>query len=377
MSFLFFSTASIYTANPTGGIRRYRELVEYHNKKGDIVVCSMDDSFLMKSHGINNHIQIKEGCATGWYKLLPPIYRIFVTNRGVISKLNHNGFDKVVVFDIPPTLGLISWGFKNIIMLVRKDLISYELVSSKGSILKYCKVAIQWVWELICLLKTKKIICQCNFDKDLMKGRHPMLHKLIDKKVFIQINNVNPSWIVSNSTTSEGFIELDQNFKYRVCFIGGFDDARKGQDFFLNTALSILEEKDDFEFILIGGGAKLNHYKNSYNQKGIVFLGRLDNPLNVLKQCDLLIVPSLADSCPNTVMEALYNDVLVLGSKRGGIPEILKDEESLFDLEVVQLKEKILKIKSEPVYQRMIKELQKNRKSQLSFNWAEIITRLI
>ena len=55
------------------------------------------------------------------------------------------------------------------------------------------------------------------------------------------------------------------------------------------------------------------------------------------------MVPSWSDSCPNTVLEALYNEIAVIGSKAGGIPEILIDKDSLFDLNKVSLKESILR----------------------------------
>ena len=118
-------------------------------------------------------------------------------------------------------------------------------------------------------------------------------------------------------------------------------------------------------------------YKKRFDHPQIKFLGRMDNPLSVLKECDLLIVPSLADSCPNTVMEALYNDILVLGSKRGGIPEILVDEESLFDFDVNKVAQRVIDLKNNSKSRAVLSKLQRQRKEELTFDWAERIVSLI
>ena len=347
--YLLFSTSQIYTDNPTGGIRRYRELCEYINKVDDAIICSFDETTDMISLGYN-HVHINEGKNIGLYKILPPIFRIFYQNRRIISQLRKNGYDKIVVFDTAPTFALAVWGFRHITMLIRKDVFEYEKVSSRSIILfRYLKLTMLWVWEIVCLLSVDKIITQCAFDRDILKSRHPILASVVDKKTQIQINNVNPSWIVRKSSEVSSEVQLGSHNSFRICFIGGFDDARKGQDFFLETAQTLLRKGEEFEFVLVGGGSNLSKYKDLYKHRSILFCGRLQNPLSVLKECDLLVVPSLADSCPNTVMEALYNEILVLGSKRGGIPEILKDEESLFDLDKNELVHKILNIKNDEV----------------------------
>ena len=249
---------------------------------------------------------------------MSPIFRIFFTNRKILKSLRKKDFDKVVVFDEAPTTALIVWGFRHITMLIRKDSIGYERVSFKGNpILRDIKLSLLWFWELLCVIGVQRVVTQCEYDRNVIQKRHPLLSGLIGRKTTIQINNVNPSWIVEKSQDEEKKTSLGEHVRFRVCFIGGFDDSRKGQDFFLKTAKQILQTKEDVDFFLVGGGRSLKEYQKRYAYDQITFCGRMENPLTVLKQCDLLIVPSLADSCPNTVMEALYNDFLVRGSNRG------------------------------------------------------------
>ena len=157
------------------------------------------------------------------------------------------------------------------------------------------------------------------------------------------------------------------------CFIGGFDDLRKGQDFFLKATKLLSEKYSDMEFVLVGGGKRLQSYQEQYETDRIRFLGRMDNPITVLKGSDLLVVPSLADSCPNTVMEALYTNVPVIGSRTGGIPEILQDEGALFAVEPNALAERIEKLFLDRTEYALLKERQRLRAQELSFDWAEKI----
>ena len=103
----------------------------------------------------------------------------------------------------------------------------------------------------------------------------------------------------------------------------------------------------------------------------------MDNPLSVLKSSDLLVVPSLADSCPNTVMEALYTGIPVIGSRAGGIPEILKDEEALFDTQSSSIVERIERLQADRTAYEHLRERQRKRAEELEFDWPERIMQLI
>ena len=155
------------------------------------------------------------------------------------------------------------------------------------------------------------------------------------------------------------------------------DDLRKGQELFLKAANHLTQKYPDMEFLLVGGGKTLEVWQERFPSERIRFLGRMENPLTVMKNCDLLTVPSLADSCPNTVMEALYLGIPVIGSRAGGIPEILLDEEALFPTDWEQLAGKIETCYRDKAFLTRLREKQAERKKELSFDWAERIYELI
>ena len=369
---VMYSTGIMFDRiNQTGGVKRFVELTEtLNNKYSETILCSRDEENVVELHSIKNFIRLKS--AKKKFCFLPLEFALLLSNLSAIKELKKKAYRNVVIFDVPPAIGPILCGVTNIVLMIRKDLVGYEKVQNRSK-LKWLKICFLWLCESICLSRANQIITQCVYDKDVLKMRHPLLATRIEKKTIIQINNVNPSWIVSKSKESIDAIFNLCKEGFRVCFVGGFDNPRKGQDLFLAAASEILKESKDIYFVLIGGGGKLEEYKNKYYNDNISFLGRLENPIKILKQCDLLVVPSYADSCPNTVMEALYNDVPVVGSRAGGIPEILNNEDSLFELDSYSLRTKILQLKNSETSLQNLKDWQKSRKNELTFDWAEKI----
>ena len=76
-------------------------------------------------------------------------------------------------------------------------------------------------------------------------------------------------------------------------------------------------------------------------------------------------------------MEALYNEIAVIGSKAGGIPEILIDKDSLFDLNKVSLKESILRFVEDNHALKLLRGRQLKRKKELTFDWAQLMAELV
>lgn len=377
MKFLMYTTNSIYrTGRQTGGIKRFIELTEYINVKHPMSgLYSRDDKNDIASHGINNFEQLKDG--SKWLKVFPPEVRFLLSNLSFIRKIKNSRYDRIIFFDVPTAIGPVLCGLNKVVLMIRKDIIGYEKVQNRRKT-KWLKIGYQWVCESLCLMRARLIVTQCNYDKNVLKERHPLLEKLIEKKTVVQINNVNPSWIVTKSEKAEANSRIREEAKiFKVCFIGGFGSPRKGQDLFLNAATEILRNHSDVQFVLIGGGGGIDEYKKKFENENVIFLGRQENPIDILKQCDLLVVPSYADSCPNTVMEALYNGVPVIGSRAGGIPEILLDEESLFDLKISSLTNMIVNLINNPKKLVLMADRQSIRKKELTFNWAERIAEII
>lgn len=105
--------------------------------------------------------------------------------------------------------------------------------------------------------------------------------------------------------------------------VEAFDTFSKGKDVELHIAGKILDDfKDEFEKMIV-------------EKEKIRYLGKMSykNIIKYLEGIYSVIVPSLwLENYPNTALEGLATRCLVLGSDRGGIPELVQDDRFTFDI---------------------------------------------
>lgn len=375
---LMYSTAKLFGENRTGGIKRFLELYEYLRKNNNVDLYCSDSEDILKKNKVERKYKLNLIKTKNIF--IPTGLITFFANYKIIKNIKKENYDKIIVFDIHQAIYLSLLNLQNINLFLRQDFISYRKIMCeeyfKSKILKKLYLQLMVFCEAICLKKANKIVVQCKYDKEELIKRHKKLKEIIEKKIYIQINNVNPSWM--RKKIEINLIKEDAK-DFKIGFIGNFSDRRKGHELLLEVFVDILEKenKKNINLIIIGAGKDLEKYMQLYKKyTQIKFLGRRENPFLDLKECNLMVVPSLADSCPNTLLESIYNEIPVIASNVGGIPEILEDKDALFDLKKEDLKEKILKYMDENNL-RKLKEKQKKQREKLSFNWGKKIFEII
>ena len=104
----------------------------------------------------------------------------------------------------------------------------------------------------------------------------------------------------------------------------------------------------------------------------MTFHGRIDRPLSLVAGADLLVIPSLYDSFPNTVLEALYVGTPVIGSDAAGIRTMLRHEELLFPRgDATALADRLQTLIDDPEAFRRVCTLAADRRETFDFDWAE------
>lgn len=366
MKIALYTSGKIHNTRVTGGVRRFLELSKDLPKWCDFTLISGDEEYLMTNNAKFVSLHQNKN------------YHSEVTRA--LHNLKYLGqfreYDSVIVFDTPPALLLALANIKNICLMVRKDLIGYQLQHlneekankiRKSIILKLLNLA-----EGIVLYRAKKVIVQCEYDKSRLINRHRVLSKQIENKIFVQINNINPSWIVEDFTKEER-----TNNSFSVGCITNFSSKRKGCDIFLEAISLLLDQGVKVEAYIAGDGVLLEGYMELFKRyPQIHFMKRISNANEILKKCDLAVVPSREDSCPNTVLEALMSETPVIGANRGGIPEILLDNQAMFNPDKEALAKKICEMMHSDNLIK-IKERQLIRKRELTFDWSEKIYQLL
>jgi glycosyltransferase involved in cell wall biosynthesis len=115
---------------------------------------------------------------------------------------------------------------------------------------------------------------------------------------------------------------------FRIALVGEIS-SRKGTDR-LPGIIRALRERggaDGCEFVVIGEGLSDPNFaaevRESLQGAPVAFLGRREDVPRLLQSIDLLLVPSRQDPLPTVIVEAALSGVPAVGSRAGGIPEMI------------------------------------------------------
>ncbi|SFI38166.1 MULTISPECIES: glycosyltransferase family 4 protein [unclassified Bacillus (in: firmicutes)] len=102
---------------------------------------------------------------------------------------------------------------------------------------------------------------------------------------------------------------------------------RKGHNILLD-ALSQMERKytDNVKLLVVGDGEMrhtLEEQVNNLNLSMVEFLGERDDVPDILSKTDIFVLPTLNDSLPISIIEAMHSGICVISTPSGGIPELV------------------------------------------------------
>lgn len=376
MRIAMVTTGSIFSDNISGGQRRFRELYNALCRTDNDITLYCGDKKKNVPQKISNIILFSGSERKNKY--IPQSAVDFVNNFSVYLQIKRRKYDKLIVFDVFQMIWFVLLLVENTNLLLRQDIIEYKSIQykkeKKPKILNWIMLRLLSLSELLCVMWAKKIIVQCQYDLDKILSRHSFFREKIKIKTCVQINNVNPTWIVDKSKSFSN--NKCRNDIFTICYIGNFNDNRKGHHLLLPAICNIIDQGKILKLWCIGSGTELEMYKKKYMMYGnVIFMGFQANPIQYIIKSDLVIVPSIADSCPNTVMEALYNNIPVIGANAGGIGEILNEKEWVFEPRVEEIQEKIIEVLNGEIAYSF--KRQKKRKEELTFDWGKYIVDIL
>lgn len=108
----------------------------------------------------------------------------------------------------------------------------------------------------------------------------------------------------------------------------------KGHRYLLKALAKLKQKRNDFVCWLIGDGPLFHSLQSLCDQLNIRdvvhFLGQRKDVPQLLKRADMLVLPSIQDNHPFSIMEAQSVGKLVVASNAGGIPEMVKHKKTGF-----------------------------------------------
>jgi glycosyltransferase involved in cell wall biosynthesis len=171
------------------------------------------------------------------------------------------------------------------------------------------------------------IVFQNAYDRDDFLARN----RGCPAKVFYLGGNIGPPRFTEESR------DINRGTSLKKILFMGTLGGRKGLRY-LFEAFAILraEGRTELELHVAGPGvpeqrAWFDNYAKEHGFDGSVsFYGRVPSVFPLMAECDLMVAPSLFDSYPDVILLALHAGIPVIGSRIGGIPEMLGRDELLF-----------------------------------------------
>mgnify|MGYP001480356476 CR=1 FL=1 len=174
------------------------------------------------------------------------------------------------------------------------------------------------------------------------------------------------------------------NDKPVILFAGRFY-AVKGFGTLLDSLELLAKKGYTFKALLVGRGntesisRRLSSMMSpsDFSIKGLVKYSEMPE---IFKHSDILVVPSIYENCPTIILEAMSSGKIVVASRVGGIPEIIKNNYNGFLFEKGN-SEELAQILSRILEQTVdVSQIQKNARktAELKYDWSvrsnEIVT---
>ena len=111
-----------------------------------------------------------------------------------------------------------------------------------------------------------------------------------------------------------------------VAVIARLDVRKKGQDHFIAAIPAIAERTPEAQLLIVGGGpdeALVAELVRSIPEPRPVLAGFREDLADILNAIDILVIPSLWESVPKILLEAMWCGAAVVATRVGDIEEVL------------------------------------------------------
>ena len=110
--------------------------------------------------------------------------------------------------------------------------------------------------------------------------------------------------------------------------------------------------------------------KNRNLENMFIFTGYV-NPFSYFADSDLMVYPTLYDAWPDAVLEAIYTGCPAIASAVGGLPDLLKYPELLFEPgNISQMTDMVERAINDKEYYHHLRSLCASRVPELTFDWV-------
>ena len=106
---------------------------------------------------------------------------------------------------------------------------------------------------------------------------------------------------------------------------------RKGHKVLLEALNLIRGHLEHVRVCIVGDGearGDLEHQARQLDLRRVHFMGHRDDVENILSKSDIYVLPTTSDTLPISVIEAMFAGKAIVTTRVGGIPELIRDQET-------------------------------------------------
>lgn len=208
-------------------------------------------------------------------------------------------------------------------------------------------------------IRMKKIVYNANYatyvTERFLQKRYPCKNKSIG------VSNVNIENIVNN----KDYKKFNKN-DFSIMTSGALNVKYKGQHLVIKALKRLKKEGINIKYYLAGKGD--NNYlkkvaKRENIEDNIIFLGVMshDKLLDKMNDIDIYIQPSLQEGLPRSLIEAMSQGCVCLGSTTAGIPELLNSKQVFKRNSISAITESIKSIRNSDLEKISNKNIEKSK----------------
>jgi glycosyltransferase involved in cell wall biosynthesis len=360
----------------TGGHRRYLELLEDLSARGHRVITLLNEDLTFDKRDFEA-IRIWARYKRHGFPPASMIFRSAVRRELSIIRKAAADTDWILIHGethLPAACFLKKRLGCNLLLGIRSNVVRWSSISMRenrtkpAAFLSALKEHLTYrIYEQIAAANADVLAFQSSYDRDDCAARAP---KGRSKAVVIGGNIGEPRFKAEHRD-----INTSTSLK-RLLFVGTLGE-RKGLRYLLE-AMSLLKGRraEALELDVLGRAIDLTKHQAYIERLGlnglVHFQGRVSDPFPYYEAADLLVVPSLYDSYPDTVLEALHTGIPVIASRVGGIPDQLVHDELLVPpRNAAALADRIEEIARDSEKYMRLRELCSERREAFLFDWAE------
>lgn len=361
----------------SGAVNAALGLSDEIGKKCDMSVATMATKIdYSKYENINLMIMNSKNILNFTKSILPERFRTLLYRTSISQLINDKNYDLVHIHNPIPTLEM-----KKVAMACIKNDIPY-VVSSHGfneilfgkDAYKLTKWYENFAWEYLIQKPFKYVLNHANkiFALSPFEIESICSMGVEEKNIVVVTNGVNEYFFNDPNSNVTEIVKEKFNFNNLTIptfvYLGNHT-KNKGIDFLLKSFLKI-----EGAFRLIICGKKRSHinysfYENQSSQtRKFIFTNLISDSeiLSIFKLSDYFVYPTLADTLPLVILEAMATGLPIISSRVGGIPyQVSNKNGHLFTPGDVT--------EFTTLINKLIKDYSENKKSNLSNNSISII----